>query len=269
MHNVENISERKRICKPILVRLHSQLCYVKGNCVTKAVTLATQFNLHLIAEPAPQFNVNSFLLQICEQDDHLLCKQNLEYVGPRTNNLCPTVFRLVGGQKLETAGFTLFSPYPTPGPSRKWGGLGEKGCFLSTTWAYALAAFPTTLQSHWEWTGSISYNSFNEEDSLINLPRNWSVYRRRSCWLLSWGHLDSHWVEVPLLRTPVGHEANHFKIHLPRKPEVLLIAWKYTFHKSSFDILLFHVNGYVNKIFSWCWHFRVSNSKSLHQCLPG
>lgn len=119
MHNVENISERKRICKPILVRLHSQLCYVKGNCVTKAVTLATQFNLHLIAEPAPQFNVNSFLLQICEQDDHLLCKQNLEYVGPRTNNLCPTVFRLVGGQKLETAGFTLFSPYPTPGPSRK------------------------------------------------------------------------------------------------------------------------------------------------------
>lgn len=55
-------------------------------------------------------------------------------------------------------------------------------------------------------------------------------------------------------------EDNHFKIHSRRKTEILLVTGKRGLCKSSFDILLFPVNRYVNKtIFS-----RVNGSESLH-----
>lgn len=37
------------------------------------------------------------------------------------------------------------------------------------------------------------------------------------------GQLDKHWVERPQLLTPGGCEVNHFKTHLLRKSEILLI----------------------------------------------
>lgn len=60
MHNVENISERKRICKPILVRLHSQLCFVKGNCVTEGSYLGNPVQLASDSRTSPPIQCEQF-----------------------------------------------------------------------------------------------------------------------------------------------------------------------------------------------------------------